>query len=163
MRTIQTTIYKFNELSEQAKKKAIEKLKETQLDYDWWKFTYEDSERIGLRITEFDIDRNKHVKGEIIGKHEETAKLILEEHGETCDSHKLAASFLEELKRIEDLGYSSVCETDIEDLEQEFLSNLLKLYANILQEECEYLQSDNSIIECINTNDYEFTGDGKLI
>ncbi len=42
MRTIETKVYKFNELSEQAKQTAIEKLSNINTDYDWYESTIED-------------------------------------------------------------------------------------------------------------------------
>lgn len=42
MRTIRTKVYKFNELSQTAKDKAIEKLHDINTDWSWWDFVYED-------------------------------------------------------------------------------------------------------------------------
>lgn len=42
MRTIRIKLYKFNELSESAKEKAIESLSDINVDYEWWESTYED-------------------------------------------------------------------------------------------------------------------------
>lgn len=42
MRTIRTKVYKFNELSETAQEKAIEKLSDINVDYEWWDATFED-------------------------------------------------------------------------------------------------------------------------
>jgi hypothetical protein len=52
MRTIitETTVYKFNELSEEAKEKAIEKLYDINTDYEWYDFTYCDAKEIGAII-----------------------------------------------------------------------------------------------------------------
>lgn len=54
MRTIQTTVYTFEELSEQAKEKAREWYRSGAFDYDWFDFVYEDAatiaEMFGLDI-----------------------------------------------------------------------------------------------------------------
>lgn len=42
MRTVRTKIYKFQELEEKAKKKALESLSDINVDYDWWDFVYDD-------------------------------------------------------------------------------------------------------------------------
>ena len=47
MRTIETTVYKFSELSEAAKEKAIENWNRDGLDYEWWDAVYEDAKTIG--------------------------------------------------------------------------------------------------------------------
>lgn len=41
------TVYKFDELSEQAKEKARDKWREGELDYEWWDSVYEDARAIG--------------------------------------------------------------------------------------------------------------------
>ena len=49
-------IYKYDELSDKAKENVLSYFAE--LDYGWWEFTYDDAERIGLKITSFDLYRN---------------------------------------------------------------------------------------------------------
>lgn len=66
MRTETTTLYRFNELSEEAKQYAIEQYRASDpLDYDWWDFVYSDflaiADRIGL-----DIDKRKGCRGHAI-------------------------------------------------------------------------------------------------
>lgn len=70
MRTIETNLHKFEELTEGAKEKALEQLWDINVDLDWYDFTYEDAEKIGLKISEFDIDRRNYV----IGMYRLTAK-----------------------------------------------------------------------------------------
>lgn len=54
MRTVRTKVYKFSELSEQAKEKAIESFYNINVDYEYWDSTYEDfklfCETIGLTV-----------------------------------------------------------------------------------------------------------------
>ena len=56
MKTIETTVYKFTELSEDAKQKAIDNVRSNEyyLDYDWYEFTYE---YWMDKNTGFDIDK----------------------------------------------------------------------------------------------------------
>ena len=46
MRTIETVVYKYDELSESAQQKAREWYLEDGLDYPWWDFSYEDFARV---------------------------------------------------------------------------------------------------------------------
>ena len=46
MRTIETVVYKYDELSESAQQKAREWYLEDGLDYSWWDFSYEDFARV---------------------------------------------------------------------------------------------------------------------
>lgn len=166
MKTIKINLYKFEELSKEAKQIALEKFSDINVNYDWWEFTYDDAENVGLKLKSFDLDRNKHATGEFITNAKDCADKILKEHGESCDTHATATNFLNTLKEIE-VKYegkeeTSEEETEIEDLEYGFLKDILEDYATILQNECEYLQTEKSIIETIEANDYDFTIDGKL-
>ena len=46
-RTACKTVFKFDELSDEAKERAIEKWNENGPDYEWWDFVYEDAKNIG--------------------------------------------------------------------------------------------------------------------
>ena len=41
------TVYQFNELSDEAKDKAIENYRQDGFDYEWWDFIFEDAKRMG--------------------------------------------------------------------------------------------------------------------
>jgi hypothetical protein len=41
MRTIETTIYEFDELSDDAKEKALDKCRDWSVDHDWWEYLFE--------------------------------------------------------------------------------------------------------------------------
>lgn len=170
MRTIEVKIFKFNELNEKAKQNAISNLYNINIDYNWWEFIYEDAKNIGLKITSFNLDRNRHAKGDFILNAPEVAQNILSNHGKECDTYKTAESFLEVWQPIfnaymdeESEKYeSSESEDEMQELEDDFLNSLLEDYSIILQNACDYLQSDESIIDTIEANDYEFTEDGEM-
>ncbi len=50
----------------------------------------------------------------------------------------------------------------IEDEEAEFLKSLLSDYLTMLQTDYNYLTSKEQIIETIESNDYDFTEEGKI-
>ena len=53
--TVNTEVFKFDELSEKAQETAIERYREGNLDYEWWDFVYEDATTIaGLMGIEID-------------------------------------------------------------------------------------------------------------
>ena len=56
-------VFKFEELTEEQKENALSKLREINVDHDWWDFTFQDAEEIGLKITSFGLDRNRHAEG----------------------------------------------------------------------------------------------------
>lgn len=54
MRTIKTTVYTFDELSDEAKQSAIDNNRDINIDYEWWDYIYNDTIEIG-KILGIDI------------------------------------------------------------------------------------------------------------
>jgi len=146
MKTHTIYTYKFGELPEGIKEKAVENLYDINMHYDWWEYTYEDAENIGLKITAFDLGWSSYVEAEFMEDASNTAHLIMKNHGNKTETYRTAISFL----------------TGIEENEDEFLLSLCEDYRMILQREYDYLTSEEAIIETIKANDYDFTEDGKL-
>jgi len=169
MRTIRTKVYSFDELNEAAQQKAINELISINVDYDWWDSVYEDAKTIGLKITSFDLDRNRHANGLFTLSACEVAQNIFNNHGESCSTYLTAEQFMEKWQPIyndyldenSENYESGDLEDEMQDLEDEFLKSLLEDYSVILQNDCDYLQSDEAIKETIIANEYEFTKDGK--
>lgn len=44
--TIEITVYKFSELDDRAKERAMDNWRDGHLDYDWWEHVYEDADRV---------------------------------------------------------------------------------------------------------------------
>jgi hypothetical protein len=174
MKTITTTLYEYDELSNEAKEKAIEEMYNINVDYDWWDYSYADAENIGLKITGFDIDRGSYCSGDFIESAEETAEKIIANHGETCETYRTAKDYLAERSALvvkysdgintnvvtEENEYDFDCECD--DIDAEFLRSLLEDYRIILQHEYEYLTSEEAIIETIQANEYHFSENGSF-
>lgn len=170
MKTIEIKLYKFNELSKEAQQKAIERLFDINVNYEWWDYTFEDAANIGIKLESFNLDRNRHAKGEFLLSANEVAANIIKDHGEQCSTYKTAQKFMEVWQPVFDSymdesseNYESQeSEEKLQEIESDFLNSLLEDYSVILQNESEYLQSDTSIIETIQANDYDFTEDGKI-
>lgn len=170
MKTIKTKVYEFAELTDAAKEKARDWYREHALDYEWWDSTYYDAERVGLKITGFDLDRNRHATGKFIASAEECAHKIEKEHGDECETFKTAQAYLKErdeivntAERDEDGEFVSQYDLDekLDDADAEFLKSILEDYSIMLQNECEYLLSNESVDDCIIANQYTFTEAGK--
>ena len=159
MKTIitETKVYKYDELTEEQKDKALEHLWDLNVNYEWWEFTYEDAERAGLAITGFDLDRNKHVDGTLTHSIEDSIEAILSDHGDKTDTYRLAAEYKTKLVYDEDDEL-----VDRDELERDYTYALREEYASMLQRESEYLTSKEAIVETIRANDYDFTENGKL-
>jgi len=164
--------YKFDELDETGKEQAIQNLPDIHVDYEWWQPTYDDAENVGLKITEFDLDRARHAKGKFLASAEETAHKIEKEHGESTETYKTAVSYLGERDETIDTAPRNTVTGELDDegelddkldeLDNEFLTSILEDYLIILQYEFEYLTSSEAIIETITANDYDFLENGKL-
>lgn len=148
MRTETISIYKFDELAEEAQQKALEEFSNINIDYEWWEATFEDAKTIGLKLTGFNIGVS--ASGEFLCTSEDVANAIINEHGGMCETYKTAKEFLGQ-KHIE--NYSEAC--------SEFKQSLLEDYRTILSKEYDYLTSEEAIKETIEANDYEFTAEGK--
>ena len=168
----ETTVYTFDELTPEAQEKAIEKLWDINVEFAWWGQLYEDAATIGLKITGFDLDRNRRATGVWLWSALETAHKIIEEHGEDCETYQTAKNYLvtrdELVKKYSD-GTDQVTkdneydfDSDCDDLDREFLRSLLEDYSIMLQKENEYLTSEEAIKETIQADEYEFTAEGEL-
>lgn len=161
MRTIRTKVYKFNELSEQAKDTAVMELSDINVMDDFYVETnMEDAKEIGLVIKT--LDDNSPNKGYFIGTAQECANAILQNHGINCATYKSAQYFIKQIDELYPDMDGDEIEEEINHLEEEFLNDILEDYRIMLNKEYEYLTSKEAIIETIEANEYDFTKDGKL-
>ena len=175
MRTaiLSTDVFTFEELSNEAQEKAIQQIIECNSpEYDWWDFMYEDAKTVGLKIKSFDCDRAQEIDIEFIYTGEDTANDIIENHGETCDTYKLAKQYLADKTALvlkysypdrpdivhEDNDHAFDC--DLDDLEEEFLRALGEEYLSMLGRYYDYLTSEEYAKESVS--DFEFTIDGYI-
>lgn len=166
-RKVESTVYKFEELSDRAKERARDWYRQGALDYEWWDSVYEDAKRIGLKITGFDLGRGADAEGKFTSSAVDVANAILKEHGDKTETYKDARDFLKDWEKKEKAYYDADEDNEDfegseegEELEKEFLNTILQDYAQILQTEMEYLTSDEQVDEMITVNEYEFDEDG---
>lgn len=168
-RVVEIKVYKFEELPEDVQEKVLENNYAINVEFgDWYESVYEDAKEAGIKITGFDIDRGAYCTGEFISTAEESANLIIENHGKECETYKTAFEFTEDraslVSQMERDGdeLESNYESDIEDLEEEFLKSILEDYRIMLQKEYEYLTGKEAVKETIEINEYEFLASGKM-
>lgn len=169
MKTVKLNVYQFDELSKAAKQVAIDNYRDINTDHDWWEWTYEDAANVGIEITGFDLGRGQDIDGKLTENLRDVCESIIAEHGDTCSTHKTAQKYYKQykvlavtLKLLGDENDDAYMETadKMEDLEEEFKEAILKDYFKMLEDEYEYLQSDEAIIDTINANEYEYYKDG---
>ncbi len=160
--TTTRTLYKFDELSLEAQSKALDGMRDINVDFQWWEFTYQDAARIGLKITSFELDRARNATGGFIGTGHECAVLIIAEHGKDCETFKTATRYLASYpaKPEEEHDTYGDWSEARDNWEHEFLQDILEDYSIILQHEYEYNCSDEAVKDTIESNEYEFTEDG---
>lgn len=170
MKTIEITLYKFEELSSEAQENAINKNSDFNVDFEWWDGTYDDANNVGIKITEFDVDRASYCKG-YIADTEQTAHDIIKQHGENCETYKTAAQYLKERDTLienwpkdSDGEYENEDDLDdqLDELGEDFEQSILEDYRIILSNEYEYLTSAAAIKEALISNDYDFTAEGEI-
>ena len=166
MKTVTTTVYEFQELSEEAQENAIENFLSTNINHEWWEFIYADALCIGVKIKAFDLDRSSYVDAELVGTGKDTAEAIIKNHGEKCSTYENAKKYLADLSRLDKkypLEYDDYeYENELKELDKNFLHELCDDYQTALQKEYDYLTSEEQIIESIKLNSYHFTIDGKV-
>ena len=70
-------VYKFSELSEESQEKALDNLRDIDVDYDWWEHIFEEAKNIGLKIESFEIN-NREISGRFIESIDNVVKNIIE-------------------------------------------------------------------------------------
>lgn len=165
MRILEMKVYPFNELTEDAKQKAIEKLYDINFFDGWYEDIYFDAANIGLKIEGFELDRGSYCEGVLTAPAETVIEKILAEHGDTCETYKTADQYQKKFAAVK-MKEKLLNEDDEdmrEDLTSEFVDALLEDFRVILQQEYDYRTSEEAIIEAIEANDYEFEEDGTLV
>jgi hypothetical protein len=153
-RTVKIKVYQFDELDEKAQQKALEHFYDINVDYEWWEWMYEDAERAGIKITSFDIDR-REINGEFTDSATIVAEKIMEDHGPDSETYKIAKKFMEDYDALPE-------EESTDELENEFQSEILEEYLDMLRKEYEYKTSKEAIIETIKAKELKFREDGRF-
>lgn len=162
MREVKIKLYQYEELNEKAKEKALEWFANACSYDEFWDYMYEDAERVGLKITAFDIYRQT-IEGEILTSAPEVIQEILKEHGKNCETYKTAKRYEPSFKDLEAKrdAEDDTFEEEFEKTEHEFLQDILEDYLVLLKQEAEYRESREYLEEGIIANEYEFREDGK--
>lgn len=172
MRQETINIYTFDELSNEAKQKAIANNQDINTDYKWFDCIYCEADEIGLKISSFDI-YYKDIQGELEIDSIYTAEKIISNFGENSELYECAKNFIYDwetlVKKYSDgintdkvsEGNEEAFDEEADKLERLFKKNILKQFLNFLTQDYEYLISDEAITETLIVNEYEFYGDGS--
>ena len=185
------TLYKFNELSSESKERAITSFQEDEdyLAYEWDEYTISDFKTILELIGYYDITCYfsgfwSQGDGACFSARFSRNKRCLEKVKKYCPKEEKILNIVEKIQseiplheeyEIKHSGhyYHEYC-TDVyylgdsekaEQLDERFLElsrQLMEILYEKLNDEYDYLNSSEAIIEHIIANEYEFTEDGIL-
>ena len=162
MKQVTIECKKFHEWDEDTQQKILSEHRDINVDREWWESTYDDAKNVGIKITGFALDRNRHCTGKIDYPFD-TAKKIIQEHGESCETYKTAKAYLEDYNKMASKeSEDKDIEEEIRDLDEEFIKSILEDYSIMLQREYEYLLTDEAVKSTIEANEYEFDNEGKI-
>lgn len=150
MRTFKTTVYTFNELSDEAKEKAIVAQQNINIDDEWWDFTFSYLQEQGIRVRGFD---EYSARIELTEYPLTVAVRLREAWTENTEIHQTALNFQNDAKNLEDID---------EGTEEEFIRSLAEDVRIILRKEYEALSSAEMISDTLIANGYEFTAEGVM-
>lgn len=139
-------LYQIDELPVDARVKTIEKHSDINVDYDWWDFIYQDAERIGLKISQFDV-YNRKIDADFIFEPEQVARNIMNEYANSAPLHTAAKSFLDT--------------NDVYELE-DFEHEVKRQYLKDLREQYEHSTSNEAVTETLKANEYYFDLAGDI-
>ena len=182
MREMTTMVYSFNELSDDAKKRALNAFRDINVEYDWWDGAYDTictaGNLLGLDIDRINFDaylycifnaNYEYVRGAV--------KAVKAEFPQDTKLHDVARK-LQDLQKRHFYSLSCAvtegrsmnryeCFRFCEDYECEELGDIIDDFARwawvLLRDEYKYLTSDEAVKEAIEANEYEFTEAGKLV
>lgn len=169
MKTIEIKLYKFEELSDDAKEFAIKDnyLINVDMGMDWWEPTYDTFwNQFGIAINSFDLYRHE-IDIDFRYDLEKVCYRIIEDmNGNSLT--EICSDYLDSLEKINDATpkwereNSRIYEDDIQQLDSLFIKDLKNEILGWLSGEHDYLTSEDAIIETLTEGDYDFTEKGEL-
>lgn len=162
--TITVTAYSFDELSERAKDKARQWWRDLLDVYDVSDATTADAAHVALELPSWDLGGRPTCTVKFNDGPGHTAKLILTNHGEGCDTHTAAKEYLDAeavAVALEDAGDVDGAADKMDEAESAFREALEAAYARMLKAEYDHAYSHEEVDESIRANEYLFTEDGE--
>lgn len=169
-RSVTFDVFKFEELSDEAKERAIEEFRYVNVDYEWWECVYEMANEIGFTITSFDIDSRNNITGELSISILESFKLIRKNWSRNSELYKISKKYVRDFIKAyrkwkgddEELTVDEfISEDEARDLECDYKKDILEEFLYILRKEYEYQTSDEAIKEFLIDNENEFYQNGS--
>lgn len=151
-------LYTFEELSDKAKETAINDHRDINTDYDWYEPTLDMfSSQFGIVVKSFDLYRREielDFKYDLV---DSCQNFVYEFNNNSIA--EIAKEYLNSVNA--QLSLDEPDEDMLEDMEALFIKDLEQEILSWLDNEYEYLSSEDAIAEMIIENEFEFTERGK--
>ncbi len=142
MKTIELKAYEFSELNDKAKEKVLQEYCSLNVDNEcWWEFCYEEFNNLGLNIDSFDIYK------------QEIDIDFIDDINEFC---------INVINNFGDEDIINVCEDYLKNKgdKQYYKKLIAEEVLTSLNNEYDYLTSEEAVIENIEANEYYFNEQG---
>ena len=159
MKTIEVTLYKFDELSDKAKEFAIQDNIDILTDFGsyWYQLPMEDFKYVGIDVQSFDLTR-REVEVDFYDDLDVVCNKIIKTLGN--DIAEMCANYLRSVDA--QLALDETDQEMLEDMEMVFIYDLKCEILNWIQREYDYLTDPNTIADYLLTNEYDFDINGKI-
>jgi len=164
-------VYKFEELSDEAKERALEDNRYVLVeDYAWYDFIYDEADMIGIEIEGFDLYEG-YIKIKLNTSVLNSVESAMQWFGESTEEYKLVKSYYDAIMKLadsdevkeyleenpDDDAYDAIYNMSLDDrFYNEYISDMKRLFLKMLEDTYDYLISDEAIIKYFDNNDYEF-------
>ena len=170
-------VYKFEELSDEAKERALEDNRYVLCVEDYWyDFIYDEADMIGIEIEGFDLYEG-YIKIKLNTSVLNSVESAMQWFGESTEEYKLVKSYYDAIMKLADSDevkeyleenpdddpYDAIYNMSLDDrFYDEYINDMKRVFLRMLENEFNYLTSDEAIIEMFEANDYEFFETGKV-
>jgi len=170
-------VYKFEELSDEAKERVLEDNRYVLVeDYAWYDFIYDEADMIGIEIEGFDLYEG-YIKIKLNTSVLNSVESAMQWFGESTEEYKLVKSYYDAIMKLadsdevkeyleenpDDDAYDAIYNMSLDDrFYNEYISDMKRLFLKMLEDTYDYLISDEAIIKYFDNNDYEFFENGKV-
>lgn len=174
MKFIVKKLYQFHELSEELKKKVLDKQFYINAQHGWWELVYGTFQDLGVNIKTFELGRAQQIEIEIEDSEIVTAQKIIESWGEDAEGFKEAKKFISDRKALvakfsdgvkTDIvaeGKEEEFDTECDELEGKFREELKRICLHDLQQDFDYRFTEEAIVDTITLNEYYFNENGDI-
>jgi len=171
MNTHTINTYFFNELNDTAKETALNDHRYFLGNFGWWEDTILDAKlSFGINIKSFEFETSQKIDIEFSETLEKIAKEIIAQWGDNTALNKDAHCYLQsrqktyaEAEKDEngDVLDSELLEEKLDENDNAFKDDICQTYLNMLEEEFEWLISDECIGDHLQGMECEFLENGK--